>query len=81
MKGVVFTELIEMVEEAYSPHVADRMISSAELASGGIYMAVGTYDHREMVQLVTHLSRLTGVEASVLLQKYGQFLFQKFVVL
>jgi hypothetical protein len=57
------------------------MISSAELASGGIYMAVGTYDHREMVQLVTHLSRLTGVEASVLLQKYGQFLFQKFVVL
>lgn len=79
MKGVVFTEFIEMVEEAYSPQVADEMIVSSELPSNGIYTSVGTYDHSEMVQLVTQLSQLTGTDIVHVLQKYGEFLFAKFV--
>ena len=79
MKGIVFTEFIEMVEEAYSPQVADEMITSSELASNGVYTSVGTYDHSEMVQLVTQLSRLTETDVVQLLQKYGEFLFAKFV--
>ena len=79
MKGVVFTEFIEMVEEAFSPQIVDEMIVASELPSNGVYTAVGTYDHGEMVQLVTQLSRLTGADISHLLQKYGEFLFTKFV--
>ena len=52
MKGVVFTEFLEMVEDRFSPEMADRIIEGAELASGGVYTTVGTYDHGEMIQLV-----------------------------
>jgi hypothetical protein len=48
MKGVVFTEFLEMVEDRFSPDMADRIIEGAGLASGGVYTTVGTYDHREM---------------------------------
>ena len=78
MKGVVFTEFIEMVEDVFSPEVADEMISSSNLPSNGQYTSVGTYDHTEMVRLVSELSRLTGVDIALLLQRYGEFLFTKF---
>lgn len=79
MKGIVFTEFIEMVEDTFSPNIADTMITSVSLASEGAYTSVGTYDHKEMVLLVTQLSQMTGIDVSSLLQKYGEFLFTKFV--
>ncbi len=80
MKGIVFTEFIEMVEETYSPEIADAMISSSTLESAGAYTSVGTYDHKEMVQLVTHLSGITGTDAALLLKTYGQHLFKRFKI-
>ncbi|MCP4964259.1 MAG: hypothetical protein GY926_03390 [bacterium] len=62
MKGVVFTEFVEMVEEKFSPEIAERIIESSDLPSQGIYTAVGTYGHTEMLQLVTRLSEETGIE-------------------
>ncbi len=79
MKGVVFTEFIEMVEDTFSPEVADEMIDTSVLASEGSYTSVGTYDHGEMVQLVTQLSKITGIEITTLLHKYGEYLFKVFV--
>lgn len=79
MKGVVFTEFIEMVEDVFSPELVDEMITSSNLPSNGHYTSVGTYDHTEMVKLVSQLSRLTGMEIPLLLQRYGEFLFTKFV--
>jgi hypothetical protein len=81
MKGIVFTEFLEMVEAKFSPELADRIIERAELASGGIYTAVGTYDHREMVKLVSCLSKETGVDASELLRSFGSYMFGRFYVL
>ncbi|MCZ7680611.1 MAG: heme NO-binding domain-containing protein [Sandaracinaceae bacterium] len=60
MKGIVFTELLEMVEERYSLEVVDRIIERAELPSGGVYTAVGTYPHAEMGRLLRELSAATG---------------------
>ncbi len=56
MKGIVFTEFIEMVESKFGFDMMDDIIESANLPSGGIYTAVGTYDHTEMVQLVIEIS-------------------------
>jgi hypothetical protein len=56
VKGVVFTEFLEMVEEKFSPAVADSVIEQSTLASGGAYTTLGTYDHQEMLQLVTNLA-------------------------
>lgn len=78
MKGVVFTEFLEMIEEKFSPEMAERLIESSELESGGVYTTVGTYDHHEMITLVTCLSRETGVPAPDLIRAFGEHLFKRF---
>lgn len=79
MKGVVFTELLEMVEERYSLDVVDRILERAQLASGGVYTAVGTYPHDEMVRLLRELSAETGAQPPELLRVFGRHLFRRFV--
>lgn len=78
MKGIVFTEFLEMVEEKFGFLVADQIVQQSSLPSGGSYTAVGTYPHAEMVSLVVSLSKATEVEVPVLLKTFGQHLFPKF---
>ncbi|MER0439413.1 heme NO-binding domain-containing protein [Emticicia sp. W12TSBA100-4] len=78
MKGIVFTEFIEMVESKFGFDMMDDIIESANLPSGGIYTAVGTYDHTEMVQLVIGLSKRTEIPVDLLLKTYGKHLFRVF---
>ena len=79
MKGIIFTEFIEMVENVFGLEVADQILETADLPSGGVYTAVGTYDHKEMVELVTHLSKATNVAVKNLLEKFGEHAFGIFV--
>jgi Haem-NO-binding len=44
MKGMVFTEFLELVERSWGEELVDELIESCELASGGAYTSVGTYD-------------------------------------
>lgn len=76
MKGIVFTEFIDMVEKQFGLEIADHIIESSDLASSGIYTRVGTYSHFEMVTLVTALSNKTGISISELLNAYAQHFFQ-----
>ena len=80
MKGVVFTEFIEMVEDRLGPETADRIIEEARLASGGAYTAVGTYDYRELVALTRELSAATGQPGPELVREFGRHLFGRFAV-
>jgi hypothetical protein len=80
MKGVVFTEFLEMVETTFSEEVADKIIDESNLASDGVYTSLGTYDHREMLELVTHLSQETGIPAPNLVKAFGQYLFTRFTI-
>ncbi|WOO42013.1 heme NO-binding domain-containing protein [Rubellicoccus peritrichatus] len=81
MKGMVFTEFLEMVEERFGIDMVDDLIERADLpVSQGAYTAVGTYPHEEMVSLVTELHKATEVSVSDLLKTYGEHLFQRFVV-
>ncbi len=79
MKGVIFTEFLEMIDDQFSPEIATRMLDACDLPSGGAYTAVGTYDHHEMVQLVTQLSQETGIAVSDLLLSFGKHLFGRFI--
>lgn len=81
MKGMVFAEFLEMVEEKFSSDMVDRIIDSAALRSGGAYTTVGTYDHREMIELVTCLSRETGIPAPELIRTFGTHMFGRFHLL
>ncbi len=78
MKGMVFTEFLAMVEEQYSYDVADRIIEASDLSTDGAYTSVGTYDHSEMVQLVTALSEETGQSMADLMRAFGAFMFGRF---
>ena len=79
MKGIVFTEFIDMVEQEYGLEIADHLISSTALPSGGAYTAVGTYSHDEMLQLLGALSEKTETGTSVLLKAFGRYLFDTFL--
>ncbi len=81
MKGVVFTEFLDMVEERFSPALADEILESCELPSGGVYTAVGTYRPEEMTELVGALSQRLDVPVADLLEAYGVYLFQRFFAL
>ncbi|CAH1194109.1 HNOB domain-containing protein [Candidatus Nitrotoga sp. BS] len=80
MKGVVFTEFMEMVESRMGLDMLDRIITEAELPNDGAYTSVGTYDHAEMVRLVTALSNATGLSTPQLIFIFGEQLFQRFSV-
>jgi len=75
MKGIVFTEFIEMVEEKFGYEVTENMISNANLPSNGAYTAVGTYDHSEMYSLIGELHRSTEIPVPDLMHTYGLHLF------
>lgn len=78
MKGVVFTELLDMVEDRFSPLLADRVIARAALPHGGAYTSVGTYDHSEMARLVQALSVETGKPVGQLLGAFGEHMAERF---
>lgn len=78
MKGIVFTEFMEMVEERFGLQTLDRIILQTQLDNEGAYTSVGTYDHQELVQLVGALSEATGVPVPELIKAFGQHLFGRF---
>ncbi|MAD97247.1 MAG: hypothetical protein CMB99_07980 [Flavobacteriaceae bacterium] len=76
MKGIVFTEFLELVEDKFGLEMVDQIIAQSELESGGIYTAVGTYSFSEILQLLTNLSKNTGINPDQLLLVYGEHFFQ-----
>jgi len=78
MKGIVFTEFLEMVEKAHSYELVDQLLTENELPSGGVYTSIGTYEHREMVTLVVSLSEKIDTPVPDLLNAFGKYLFGTF---
>ena len=76
MLGVVFTELLEMIEQQFSFEVADAVIKRA--GSSGSYTAVGNYPDAELFAIVGALSAETEVEVPALLHAFGNHLFGRF---
>lgn len=81
MKGIIFTEFLEMVEEKFSPDVADKIIEASNLSTGGAYTSVGTYHHSELIEMVGHLSEESDIDVVPLVQAFGEHLFGRFVEL
>ncbi|MBE7688171.1 heme NO-binding domain-containing protein [Tenacibaculum finnmarkense] len=75
MKGIVFTEFLDLVEEKFGLEVVDKIISQSTLDSQGIYTAIGTYSFSEMLQLLQHLSKYSGISIDDLLLLYAEHFF------
>jgi hypothetical protein len=80
MKGMVFTEFLEMVEDKFGFDVADDIIDASKdkLSTQGAYTAVGTYPHSEMIALVTNLSMATQIPMPKLVHVFGEYLLNQF---
>ena len=77
MRGIVFTEFVSLVEEKFGMVMADQVLRSPGLSTGGSYTSVGQYDHREMLTLVGALAEHTGLPADELCKVFGEWLFPK----
>ncbi|NRA93317.1 MAG: heme NO-binding domain-containing protein [Psychroserpens sp.] len=75
MKGLIFTEFLELVENRFGLEMVDKVISQSELDSGGAYTAIGTYEFSEMLQLISNLSNNTDIPVDDLLLVYSEHLF------
>lgn len=78
MKGIVFTEFLNLVEAKFGYEMVDHIIQESRLPHGGAYTGIGTYPHGEMVALVSNLSHRTDIPVSALLRLYGHHLFGLF---
>lgn len=75
MKGIVFTEFLDLVEEKFGLEMVDQIIENSQLESNGVYTSVGTYEFSEMLQLLKQLSEQTGLSIDNLLLVYGEHFF------
>ncbi|MBA5761613.1 heme NO-binding domain-containing protein [Vibrio sp. 404] len=74
MKGIIFTEFMDLVEDRFGLDVVDQILDSAE--DSGIYTTVGSYDHKQLVKLIIELSKITELPAETLQQVFGQSVFK-----
>lgn len=81
MKGIVFTEFLEMIEAKHSPDFTDELVESAGLPHAGAYTAVGTYPHTEMVALVVRYAAMADEPVPEVLRGFGRYLFARFALL
>ena len=79
MKGIILTELIDLIETRYSPRIADAVLAPAGLLSAGVYTAVGNYDYEEFVELVARFARVTQQTPDAVLRELGRHTFKKFM--
>ena len=75
MKGIVFTEFLELVEDKFGLGVVQRVIDECELDTDGVYTSVGTYSHKDMFKMVGKLSEIKGIPNPELLNIYGEYFF------
>lgn len=78
MKGVVFTEFLEMVEQHFNADMVDDIIAQANPSSGGAYTSVGTYEFEELANLIGALSAISKTPANELIHAFGLHLAQSF---
>ena len=75
MKGIVFTEFLDLVEDKFGIEMVDKIICQSKLESEGVYTSIGTYRFSEMLQLLHNLNENTGIAIDDLLLVYGEHFF------
>ena len=81
MKGLVFTELLEYVENNFGFDMADKIIEEAKLPNNGSFTQAGNYPFEELVRLVVALSKESNIEVPKLLEIFGEHMFSRLISL
>ncbi len=75
MKGIVFTQFLEMVEEKFDYDMVNTIIQKSELPNNGAYTSVGKYNISELRTLVYNLHKETDIPLSDLFKDFGAYFF------
>lgn len=80
MRGLIFTEFLDHVEQHYNFEVVDQIITQlgGDLSTGGAYTAVGNYPHEELLALAVALCGVTGSAKTVVLRDFAGKLMDTF---
>lgn len=79
MKGLIFREFLEMVEQEFGYETVDEIIEHSKIESNGIYTNVGTYHHSELFKLIQQLSIKKNIPGNQLLLEFGKYVFTVFL--
>jgi hypothetical protein len=78
MKGIVFTEFFSFIERSDGYEMVDYLIQTTNPATGGVYTAVGTYNHQELVMYIVEYAKKTEQEVGDVLRVFGKHIFGVF---
>lgn len=81
MKGIIFTEVLDSIDQYFGEQVTDRVIGKCSLSSGGGYTSIGRYDPSELHTLVEVLSADVSIPQDELQRLFGLHLFGRFAEL
>ncbi len=81
MKGIVFTELVEFVEDQFGYKTADDMLEASMMEHKGAYTQGGNYPFEELVAILTRLSKRVDLSVETLIEVYARHLFGRIVML
>ena len=81
MKGVVFNVFNQLVEEKFGLPTWDKILTTVNPESEGVYTAGGSYDDKELFSLVGELSKHSGVAVEQLVRGFGQYMFRQLATL
>lgn len=79
MKGMVFTELMNMAEQAIGEEAVDDILDGLSLENDGAYSAVGNYPCAELMRIVGAIGDHTGIPMPELQRQFGQWIHGRFV--
>lgn len=77
MKGLLFTELMEMVEENFGYNTANAIVQHSKLSTNGVYTAARSYHRNEMSILFQQLHKQTRVSIQKLSIIFGMHLSKR----
>ncbi len=78
MKGIIFTEFLEMVEERFGIEILDELTTHKGSGCPMSFTSVGNYPHQDLVGMIAVLSKRTGIELDALLTTFGRHLYAMF---
>jgi hypothetical protein len=79
MKGMVFTEFLEMVEEKFGYEVLDRLTALPCLSENAAYTAVGNYPHGDILRMLDELHDAVGLPHKELILAFAGWMFDVFL--
>lgn len=81
MKGIFFTEFLEMAEREYGSHTVEKVISHLDAGDNGVFNSSTDYSYIQFVDLIHLLSKEVRISASDIAKNFGEYLFSRLVIL